>query len=324
MPRALGGGFGGSEEGKSGPSAEDLLRMGYKPPRLPLSAKAARAWVALHETKITTLPGEHPLEDIIRKIREAVRSPREKTPPFQIYVDPIGLQEAEKTLTSPTTNPFLEPTEVSVHTYLGLILKQLGLAHRVRDGLVMIESAADDRPIDPEVTAAEARTWLALHEEIPLHYADETPLEDVLRAVQRAESERGRRLIIYVDPVGLQEAEKTLTSPLVIDMEGVPLGTSLKLALRQLGLSFRVRGDGVLDIFCPHSDEADDNELLTDESDVAEAYQRALARTFAERRFRLMGGSHMGSVGGSMPRPSGAMPEAPGAPNAPGMPGGFR
>ena len=34
---------------------------------------------------------------------------------------------------------------------------------------------------------------------------------------------------IYLDPVGLQEAEKTMTSPITLDLEGVPLKTTLAM-----------------------------------------------------------------------------------------------
>ncbi|HKI17391.1 MAG TPA: hypothetical protein VKA15_05905 [Isosphaeraceae bacterium] len=42
---------------------------------------------------------------------------------------------------------------------------------------------------------------------------------------------------IYVDPVGLQEAEKSMTSTVTIDLEQVPLRASLRLLLQQLGLA---------------------------------------------------------------------------------------
>ena len=56
---------------------------------------------------------------------------------------------------------------------------------------------------------------------------------------------KGKPIPIYVDPIGLQQAERTLNSTVTIDLEGVPLKTSLRLALKQLGLAYCVR-DGVL------------------------------------------------------------------------------
>jgi hypothetical protein len=49
----------------------------------------------------------------------------------------------------------------------------------------------------------------------------------------------------YVDPIGLKEAEKSVQSPVQIDLEGVPLSATLRLALEQLGLRYDVR-DGLL------------------------------------------------------------------------------
>jgi hypothetical protein len=52
----------------------------------------------------------------------------------------------------------------------------------------------------------------------------------------------------YVDPVGLQEAEKSMKSTVSnMDVEGVPLRVALKLLLRQLDLAYRVNdGEFVL------------------------------------------------------------------------------
>jgi hypothetical protein len=54
-----------------------------------------------------------------------------------------------------------------------------------------------------------------------------------------------------VDPRGLADAEKTMSSTVRgLDLEGIPLKTTLRLALRQLGLASCVR-DGVLMISTP-------------------------------------------------------------------------
>ena len=48
-----------------------------------------------------------------------------------------------------------------------------------------------------------------------------------------------------MDPVGLQEAERSLNSTIQIDLEGVPLRRTLQLILTQLGLAYFVE-DGIL------------------------------------------------------------------------------
>jgi hypothetical protein len=85
-----------------------------------------------------------------------------------------------------------------------------------------------------------------LDEPLEMSFADETPLEDVLKYIKAGTSgQNGTGIPIYVDIAGLQEAEKTLSSPVQIDLSGVPLKTSLRLLLKQLGLAYHVR-DGVL------------------------------------------------------------------------------
>ena len=57
---------------------------------------------------------------------------------------------------------------------------------------------------------------------------------------------------IFVDQTGLQAAKRSLASTVSIDLEGVPLKTSLKLMLKQLGLAYTVR-DGLLVISAAES-----------------------------------------------------------------------
>jgi hypothetical protein len=84
---------------------------------------------------------------------------------------------------------------------------------------------------------------------IDVHFPDETPLEDVIKFVRASTTSPAfpEGIPIYVDPVGLQEAEKTNKSPVVFDVAQVPLRVSLKLMLQQLGLTYRVR-DGLLTV----------------------------------------------------------------------------
>jgi hypothetical protein len=55
---------------------------------------------------------------------------------------------------------------------------------------------------------------------------------------------------MYVDPVALNEAQKTMTSPVTLDVEGVPLKATLRLVLKQIGLDYTVQ-DGLLMIGNP-------------------------------------------------------------------------
>jgi RNA polymerase sigma factor (sigma-70 family) len=91
---------------------------------------------------------------------------------------------------------------------------------------------------------------------IAVNFPHETPLEDFLKHIREAtkSSELRNGIPIYVDPLGLQEAERSLTSTIQIDLEGVPLRRTLQLVLRQLGLAYFVE-DGMIYITSQESFE---------------------------------------------------------------------
>jgi RNA polymerase sigma factor (sigma-70 family) len=82
---------------------------------------------------------------------------------------------------------------------------------------------------------------------ITMSFAEETALQDVIKWIKgNTESQDFPTGIpIYVDPIGLQEAEKTLTSVITLDLEGVPLRRTLHLLLRQLTLCYWIQ-DGMI------------------------------------------------------------------------------
>ena len=91
-----------------------------------------------------------------------------------------------------------------------------------------------------------------LDEPLSMSFNEETPLEDVLKYIKQASTtETYAGIPIYLDPEGLDEIN-AITAPTVrnMDLEGVPLKTTLRLLLRQLGLAYCVR-DGMLMISSP-------------------------------------------------------------------------
>ena len=85
-----------------------------------------------------------------------------------------------------------------------------------------------------------------LDEPIALSFPAETPLNDVLRYIKTATATQDSLGIpIYVDPAGLREVDRA-TSPVHINLEGVPLRTSLRLIVEQLRLSYYVRHGNVI------------------------------------------------------------------------------
>jgi hypothetical protein len=65
------------------------------------------------------------------------------------------------------------------------------------------------------------------------------PLETFLSYVRTAvTTAAGREIDVYLDPLGLAEVEKTPQSPITFDVEHIPAGEGLSLALEQLGLTY--------------------------------------------------------------------------------------
>ncbi len=84
---------------------------------------------------------------------------------------------------------------------------------------------------------------------IPMPFAQETALEEVLNYIKSKTItlQFPEGLPIYIDPVGLTEAEKTMSTPVTCSVNGPPLRTSLSLMLRQLDMTSEIH-DGVLRI----------------------------------------------------------------------------
>ncbi len=108
------------------------------------------------------------------------------------------------------------------------------------------ESAAVEETVgqDPKSKVILAK----LDEPISMAFQEETPLEDVLKYVQQTtvSPDLPKGIPIYVDPIGLQEADRTMTSTVRnMNLEGVPLRRTLQLLMKQIGLGYFVV-DGML------------------------------------------------------------------------------
>lgn len=98
------------------------------------------------------------------------------------------------------------------------------------------------------IAGANARILKALEQPISFHFSMEVPLEDALRYVSTtARTDDGRPLPIYVDPIALPEADRTLQSPVSLVLEGVPLRTGLDCLLRQVNLAYEIKG-GLIEV----------------------------------------------------------------------------
>ena len=157
----------------------------------------------------------------------------------------------KKSLTSTVT---INVTGAPLKVTLPQVLAQLGLAYLVGDGVLFISSSSR---IDAEQTRKVALTWdrsprtaqalTKLDEPIAMSFADDTPLIEVLKYVKTATTTPSFSGIpIFVDPAALQEVDRSLTSPIKIDLEGVPLRTSLRLVAEQLRLAYYVSEGNVI------------------------------------------------------------------------------
>jgi RNA polymerase sigma factor (sigma-70 family) len=105
------------------------------------------------------------------------------------------------------------------------------------------EGIKDGRSIDPKSQLVLEK----LDQHISMPFADDTALEEVIKHIKQSTANGGYAGIpIYVDPLGLQEAEKSMTSTVRnMDLTGIPLRRTLQLILKQLDLIYFVE-DGVL------------------------------------------------------------------------------
>ena len=177
------------------------------------------------------------------------------------------------------------------------------------------EAAAPARPSrkeDPADLERNKAIQAQLNHPLSMSFPRETPLEDILKYIKSNTTDEKLKfpngVPIYVDPQGLQEAEKTITSPVSLEIDGVPLRTTLRLILNQIGLDYRVR-DGLVFISAISSLNEEDQEA------EREAERQELM-AWRKQRALLPGGTGggMGGMGGGMGGPGGMG----------GMGGGFR
>jgi hypothetical protein len=207
------------------------------------SAARDRAILAQHEKPIPLHFHDTPLEDILQFIRSATQGPNDSGIP--IVVDPQGMKALETTLT----------TRVSVDTEEGEPLKESfyyllgknGLRYRVKDGLLTI-SVMSNRTSILDRRKQNKAILAKLEQPVDLHF-DKAPLEEVLKFIKKASTgPKDNGIPIYVDPIGLMEAEVAITTPVSIESKtGEPLKTSLERLLKPAGLTYEVK-DGLLTI----------------------------------------------------------------------------
>jgi RNA polymerase sigma factor (sigma-70 family) len=126
----------------------------------------------------------------------------------------------------------------------GGIGPRVGVSPIVDGGILTLNQTPADEKRNDAIRAK-------LEEKISMNFANPTPFEDVKKYIQQSTQDEAAGfptgLPIYVDPDGLKEAsdldaEITMASTVTMNLEGTPLRTTLRLALRQLGLDYRIDG----------------------------------------------------------------------------------
>jgi hypothetical protein len=182
-----------------------------------------------------------PLGAVFEHVTKATIEPGDTGVP--IDVDDAALAKARVTLATPVTYESKEGESLRVS--LNTVLGRMNLRPRVEQGSLRISWTIYtllDR--EPQTKLIEDR----LAEKIDLSF-EKTALEDVLKFIKTA-TRKGpddKGIPIYVDPVGLLEAERTLATPVSFTTKGEPLKSSLERLLKTVGLTYHVK-DGLLTV----------------------------------------------------------------------------
>ena len=105
----------------------------------------------------------------------------------------------------------------------------------------------------PGPTDARSRAILAkLDQPIAIPFEKPTPLVEIIKYVKHATADDSLPdgIPVYVDEVSLQEHDRTMDSPIRLNLEGVNLGRSLGLMVGQLDLAYAIQ-EGLMVIATP-------------------------------------------------------------------------
>src|SRR5262245_42683446 len=97
-------------------------------------------------------PDGAPLDQVLKEFKLRTTGPSSKIRTgIPLYVDPLGLRAAERTLASPVKRPSTSE-KLSLAEHLRLVLGPLGLAYIVKDGFLMITAKESvDEPLGEDV-----------------------------------------------------------------------------------------------------------------------------------------------------------------------------
>lgn len=179
-----------------------------------------------------------------------------------------------------------------------------------------VDFGPESRVISPTMSLEATRVWVKLQEPVEFHFGDGTTLEDLVKFVRDSTRDSARfpkGIPIYVDPNGLQDVDKTMQSPITIELDGLPLGKTFAIALKQLGLVYTIEPAGYVEVTSMGCDES-----LIDPGAVMLERMAAIRREIRALRIEI---KEMRTAAGSPPS---GMPEPPAVPARKEAGRGFR
>ncbi len=208
-------------------------------------------------------PNKTSLRKVLAYIKDATRE--ENGSEIPIYLDLAAIEHPDSVLNSPVT---IELADAPLKGSMEIVLEQAKpcLAYCVKDGLLFISTPngvetekglpavppSDDAPRSVAISAK-------LEQPVAVRFHNSTPLNDALKVLKSAAiAPNDPSIQIYVNPTvysekagdmkGTSPAPKpgessAKTKPLLVtmDIEKVPLRTTLRLLLAQVGLEFSLR-----------------------------------------------------------------------------------
>ena len=126
-----------------------------------------------------------------------------------------------------------------------------------------------------------------LEEAIPMKFPKPTPLEEVLKYIRQATAGPDHDgIAIYIDPLDMSEgkniSEELMKTPITIDLENVPLRTTLKLIAEQLSMGYGIK-DGMIVMRPPNMRTRNWHDLMVMEESFPESSPLAIEVERARR-----------------------------------------
>lgn len=142
-----------------------------------------------------------------------------------------------------------------------------------------VEPRANEKASNRPGTDERSQAVLAsLEVPIPMKFPKPTPLGEVLKYIQQATAEpENAGIAIYVDPIDTGEniSEKLMKTPITMDLEGVPLRTTLKLIAEQLEMGYGIK-DGMVVMRLPDMRRRNWHDLMVMEESFPESSPLAI------------------------------------------------